>query len=338
MGKFMKDKLHDNVTIEDVANYCGYSRATISRVINNEGNVKPLTVKKIKMAIKELGYKPNANATALSGGKTRTIAILLPEIWRSYYSTLLDGLEEVASEKNYYILVRTKNYKEAALDLLRANRVDGFIIRNTKDPADNIDFVKKLDRQNFPFILIGNPIPGYNFPSIKIDNIGGAREMAHHFAERNYKRILFISGPANNVDSNDRAYGFKLGLSEKGINFSSVIHVEGDYSKKSGYEIAKNTLKENRVDAVFAANDRMALGVLIYAKENNIEVPGEIAIAGFDDAFFSEYLSPPLTTVKPPIYEMGTIAMENLILMIEGSVQRRPKIILPTQLIVRGSS
>ncbi|NOY08733.1 MAG: LacI family transcriptional regulator, partial [Spirochaetes bacterium] len=275
----INDKSKDNITIEDVAKYCGYSRATISRVINKEGNVKPLTIEKIESAIKELGYKPNANASALSGGRTKTIAVLLPEIWRPYYSTLLGGLEEVASEKNYYILVRTKDYKRAALDLLKENRIDGFIIRNMKDPTDDIELIRKLDKRNVPFILIGNPISGQNYPSIKIDNVGGAREMAHHFVKHNFKKILFISGPANNVDSNDRAYGFKLGLTEKGMDPGSVIHAEGDYFKKSGYEIAKTVFADNKVDAVFAANDRMALGVLLYTKENNIKVPEDVALA-----------------------------------------------------------
>lgn len=261
----------------------------------------------------------------------------MSEIWRPYYSTLLGGIEEVASEKNYYIIVRTKDYKKAALDLLKENRIDGFIIRNMKDPTDDIELIRRLDKCNVPFILIGNTVSGQNYPSIKIDNVGGAREMAHHFAEHNFKKILFISGPANNVNSNDRAYGFKLGLTEKGIDQSSVIHAEGDYSKKSGYEIAKVVFAGNKVDAVFAANDRTALGVLLYAKENNIKVPDDVTLAGFDDSFFSEYLSPPLTSVKPPIYEMGTIAMENIILMLESSILRKLKIILPTQLIIRES-
>ncbi len=330
-------KSRDNVTIEDVARYTGYSRATVSRVINKEGNVKPLTAKKIEYAIKELGYKPNANASALSGGKTRTIAVLLPEIWRPYYSTLLEGLEEVASEKNYYVLIRTKNYREAAINLLSENRVDGFIIRNMKAPTDDIDLMKKLYKRGIPFILIGSSIPGQDYPSIKIDNVGGAREMAHHFAERDFKRILFITGPVDNVDSKDRIYGFKLGLSERGINPDSVIFAEGDYSKTSGYEVTKRILSNERVDAIFAANDRMALGALLYAKENNIKVPDDVAVAGFDDSFFSEYLSPPLTTVKPPFYEMGVVAMENIILMLERSMIRRLKIILPTRLIIRES-
>ncbi len=330
-------KPRDNVTIEDVARYTGYSRATVSRVINKEGNVKPLTAQKIEYAIKELGYKPNANASALSGGKTRTIAVLLPETWRPYYSTLLEGLEEVASEKNYYLLVRAKSYKRAALDLLNENRVDGFIIRNMKEPTDDMELVRKLNKRGIPFILIGSSIPGEDYPSVKIDNVGGAREMAHHFAERGFKKILFITGPPDNVDSKDRVYGFKLGLSEKGVNPDSIIFAEGDYSKTSGYEAAKKVLKEREVDAIFGANDRMALGALLYVKENNMRVPDDIAIAGFDDAFFSEYLSPPLTTVKPPFYEMGVVAMENIILMLERSIIRKLRIILPTQLIIRES-
>lgn len=327
----------DNITIEDVAKYCGLSRATISRVLNKEGSVKPATIDKVEKAINELDYRPNINARALSGGKRKVIAILLPDIWRPYYSMLLEGLEQVASEKGYYILVRSKNYIKASMDLIKENMVDGFIIRNMKDPGNDEKLIKELGRNNIPFILIGNPIKKHDYPSITIDNIGGAREMAHHFVKHNFKNILFISGLKNNIDSNDRIYGFKLGLSEMGVEPECVIFREGDYSRKSGYRITGEVFQKKKIDAVFAANDRMALGALCYLKENGINVPEDVALAGFDDAFFSRYLSPALTTVRQPIFEMGTVAMENLLIQLEGSNSKRPKIVLLTQLIIRNS-
>ena len=243
-----------NVTIEDVANRCGVSRATVSRVINRGERVKPSTIRKVNEAIQELGYKPNANAVALSGGKTKTVGVLLPGTWRDYYNPLLNGMDQVAARKGYYLLLRSKNYLADAARIADEGRADGFIIRNMSDPAGHEKLFAALTKKGIPFILIGNALAEY--PSIKIDNIGGARRIAHHFADHEFRKILFIAGPESNIDSSDRFYGFKLGLSEKGIDPAGLLVTTGDYSTGSGYAALEREFHRTRPDAVFAANDR----------------------------------------------------------------------------------
>lgn len=337
-GYIMKQINTDkHITIDNVAALCGFSKATVSRVLNREGSVKPATAEKIEKAIQELGYTPSSIASALSGGRSRSVAVLLPDVITEYYASLLTGIDSVAEDRNYTILIKTRNTRKALNDLVNSDRVDAFIIRNTGLQPFDHDFLVALKRRNIPFVFIGKPPLEDDYPAILIDNIGGARQMAHHFVEHGFRKILFIAGPADNLDSNDRVYGFKLGLSEKGANPETFDIVHGDYSKASGYEAAKAALGSRRYEAIFCANDLMALGAILCCREMGIKIPEDIAITGFDDTFFSEFLLPPLTTVRQPAREIGAAAMETIMQLLERSVPREHRIILPTRLQIRQS-
>ncbi|GAB4364652.1 MAG: hypothetical protein Kow009_01420 [Spirochaetales bacterium] len=148
---------------------------------------------------------------------------------------------------------------------------------------------------------------------------------------------MFLAGPETNIDSNDRYYGFRLGLSECGLDPDRVRFIRGDYSIESGAASMAEILSDGIPDAIFAANDRMALGILQYCRTHGIRIPEDIALAGFDDTFFSSYISPSLTTVRQPILEMGALAMEKLIQLMEGHPLASPHVILPAPLVIRES-
>ena len=325
-----------SVTVEDVARECGLSRATVSRVINGEARVRPATVERVRRAIEKLGYHPNSHARALSGGPNGTVAVLLRgTAWRPYYSTLLEGVEEVASHEGLNVLLRSRDYLTAAPLLVEEGRVDGFIIRNMDEPEAHRRLVARLAGKGVPFVLIGDPLG--DCQSITIDNVGGARAMARHFAEHGFRRILFIAGPDPHVDSTDRLYGFKLGLSEHGLAPEVVDLAHGDFSTPSGFNAMRASLSNSRYDAVFAANDRMALGAILCLRQAGLRVPEDVAVAGFDDAFFTEYVSPALTTVRQPFRELGVTAMETLSRLLAGAPARSRHVILPAPLVVRAS-
>ncbi|MDY7027081.1 MAG: LacI family DNA-binding transcriptional regulator [Spirochaetota bacterium] len=326
-----------NPTIEDVARMSGVSRATVSRVINDAGTVRPATIDRIKKVMKDIGYTPHSGAKLLSGGRSNTVAVLLPEIWRPYYVQLLEGIENAASRKKYHILIKTKGNREDLIELIRSRRIDGLIIRNTMFSSEDGKFYQKLDGLPIKYVLIGNNSLPHGYASVTIDNVGGARAMAHHFAERGFSSILLIAGPEHHIDSNDRIYGFKLGLSERGFSDKVLTIRYGDFSKESGYEAVAAFFRNGRADAVFAVNDRMALGAMIRFKELGIRVPEDVRVAGFDDSFFAECIIPSLTTVRQPMYDMGFQAMNNLLLLLEGSPLKNQRVILPAPLIVRES-
>jgi DNA-binding LacI/PurR family transcriptional regulator len=328
--------MYQRITVEDVANHCGFSRATVSRVINHDYRVRPSTIEKVNKAINELGYIPDASARALPGGRRNMIAILLPDVTMPYYANLLESADQVAEEHNYHLLIQTREYRSAVLRLIEEQRSDGYIIRNSGDPQVDRTIIGQLTARNLPFIFIGKPIDE-EVLSIDVDNVGGAREMAHHFVDHGFRDILFITGPPKKIDSNDRIYGFKLGLSEREVDPDSVKYMEGDFTREGGFRAAAKFFSSDRAEAVFAANDQMALGALHYFYEQGIRVPQDVAVAGFDDDFFAEFLCPPLSTVRQPMAEIGAVAVENIILMLEGSGIRKNRIILPTRLMVRRS-
>ena len=323
-------------TIDDVARLCDLSRATVSRVLNREATVKPATRARVETAVETLGYSPSYLARGLSGGKKNVVAILVPDVTMPYYSNLIQSADEVAQERDYHLLIKTHDFKRAVLTLLREDRVDGFIIRNSGDPEVDESVVRKLKKQGVPFVLISKP--GHDgIPSISVDNVGGARAMAHHFVEHGFKRILYVSGPDKKIDSRDRIYGFQLGLAEKRYDPNAMTTLVGNFTREGGYCAARDFFSRDSADAVFAANDQMALGVLHYLYEKKINVPRDVAVAGFDDSFFSEFICPPLTTVRQPISEIGALAMENIILQLENSSSRYTGILLPTRLVIRES-
>jgi len=325
------------VRLEDVASDSGFSRATVSRVVNDESLVKPETVKKIKESMERLGYKPNLVARALSNGRKNAVAVLLPDVSSLYYTNLLRGITDVSQDVYYHTIIKSISKIDLAADLIDSNMVDGFIIRHSSSYEKINILMKKITKTGMPVVFIGKPFNDGNSSSVIVDNVGGGRKMAHYFAGNNYKKILFISGREDNIDSNDRKYGFRMGLKECGFDLKNLVEAEGDFSKEKGYQIAKEYLCRREFDAVFAANDNSAMGVIHYLNENAVKIPEDVSVAGFDDTFFAEYLWPPLTTVKQPMYEIGRIAMNNILLMINNDKSVSKEVILPTELIVRKS-
>ena len=325
------------VTIEDVADYSGCSKATVSRVVNHDKRVRPETAAHVLKAIEEIGYYPNTIARALSGGKTYAVAVVVPDIWQDqpFYIKLIDAIVDVANSKGYHIILMRKKYLDSVIDLVNQKRIDGMIIRNMVESEKEYNLFSRMERMGLPFILTGQPVDDYSY--VKADNIGGGRDVATYFCEIGCKKILFISGPEGHIESVDRLAGLRVGLSEKEFDLNNLHIRIGDYTKESGYKAAKRFFSSQTADAVFAANDRMALGALLYFRENGIKVPDDVSLVGYDDNFFSEFLTPSLTSVKPPMSEIGTIAMESLIRMIENKDRSAIKIILPSVLIKRSS-
>ncbi len=184
-----------SVTMKDVADYCGCSRATISRVLNNDKSVTPDTYKLVHEAIEKLDYHPNSMARALSGGKSKIVAVVVPDGWKHqpYYINLLDAIEDVADSHGFHIILKRRKYIDSVTDLVSQKIVDGVIIRNMENYDKEIKLFSKMNRVGIPFVLIGQPVNNYSF--IKVDNVGGGRSLAEYFVSQNFKRIMIISGP-----------------------------------------------------------------------------------------------------------------------------------------------
>lgn len=329
--------------LTDVADYAGVSRATASRALRNSGLVGQETKEKVLKAAEILKYRPNNSAQLLSGGLSDTICLLIPSLSRyqlsmSYYAAVIAAAEETATRHRLNLLIKNKQEIDDVFALLEQGRLGGVILRLGHNRGLEDRYVRRLRKNKQAFVAIGHTTPDNGIPAIRVDILGGARAVAHHFVERAYKKILFISGPRRNADAQDRYAGFRLGLIESGYSEANIVFAQGEYTPESGYRCAKQCLPNSGIEAVFASSDQEALGVLTYCASNRIQVPTDVAVAGYDDQEYAAYTWPTLTTVKQPMWEIGKQAVEQLVRLREGGEMPNNDIILAPKLVVREST
>ncbi len=330
-------------TLEDVAKHAGVSIATASRAMNSDNAVRNATAVRVREAAAELNYQPNMAGRMLSGGPSNTVCLVVPSLShqalsRFYYASLIAGAEEAADQNNLHLLVKNKRDIDGFFALLEQQKIGGVLLRVGHNHSLEQRLIRYMRKTGTPFVLIGSIADSKSDATIYIDITGGARELAHHFVEQGFKRILYISGPKRNADSNDRYYGFRLGLTEKGFDERNLFHAPGDYTPESGVLAAQEHLRQKKIDAVFASTDHTALGVLTYCASQGISVPHDVAVAGYDDQDYAAYTWPSLTTVRQPVFELGQHAIEQLIRAMESTKRNRNNMVLTPKLIVREST
>jgi LacI family transcriptional regulator len=325
------------ITIKEVAREAGVSVATISRVVNEKGPVSEETRQRIRGVVERLRYAPHAAARSLITRQTRTLGVLLPDLFGEFFSELIRGIDVAARKRGYHLLVSGSHGDHAETRaMLRAirGRVDGLIALSPD--LDAGAFEENLPA-GFPVVLLNGNVRRTGYASILVDNYGGAFAMARHLMRFGHRRIAFVTGPADNHDAAERLRGYRDALGRQ-IG-ASGLEISGDFREEAGYRAAPRILRgRRRPTAVFAANDAMAIGLLCAFRERQILVPEDIALAGFDDIPIARFITPPLTTVRFPIAELGRLATARLLHALNGSDEhRRNEEILPTTLVVRSS-
>lgn len=331
------------VTLQSVASRAGVSPATASRALNGGNLVRPGTREKVLAAARELEYRPNITARILSGGSSDTVCLIVPGFYRQtlsrfYYASLIAGVEDTAYHHDLHVIIKSKNEIDSTFRLLEQHRIGGVLLRVGHNQTLETKYIRRLRQMKIPFVIIGKPPQGTHETSIHVDIIGGARALAHHYASQGFKRILYVSGPKRNSDSNDRYYGFRLGLTEKGYDESLLVVAPGDYTPESGYRAASEYLPHGKFDAVFASTDHAALGVLTYCASRRIRVPDQIAVGGYDDQDYAAYTWPSLTTVRQPVHELGQHAIEQLLHCMQSDKRKDNAMILSPTLVIRQST
>lgn len=325
------------VTIRDVAREARVSIATVSRVVNGHGNVTDETRARILGVAERLHYVPDSAARSLITGLTHTVGVLLPDMYGEYFSELIRGIDRAARQRGLHLLVSSSHGDAGEATLaLRAmhGRVDGVIIMSPHVDA------KLLDRAlsaTLPTVLLNTPADSGRAPAFVTDNYGGARAMVEHFLSLGYKRIALIAGPEGNFESAERLRGFRAALGRARSAEHPVY--AGNFTEESGYIAGRQiAAAKDRPDAVFAANDMMAIGCLYALTEAGLRVPQDVALAGFDDIPIARFVTPPLTTVRAQTAELGRQALEELARAIEDPDNvRRAQHTLPTRLVIRAS-
>ncbi|MFP5354149.1 MAG: LacI family DNA-binding transcriptional regulator [Gemmatimonadota bacterium] len=327
------------VTIKDVARRAGVSVATVSRVLNKSGPVSPEAAQRIREAADALHYVPHGGARSLITSKTSTIGVLLPDLYGGFFSELIRGIDQTAQQHGYHLLIsgshNRKAEMEAAMRAMRG-RTDGLIAMSPHFDAATL--VQNLP-PSLPVILLSCQAWGEDHQVIAIDNAGGAEAMVRHLVALGHRRIAMVMGEEGHFDTGERLQGYRRALMEAGIAPDAAYEVQGDFSEASGHRAVQELLAlAERPTAIFCANDSMAIGGLCAVMDAGLRVPADITVVGFDDIPLAQYLSPPLTSVHVPIFEMGERAATRLIAALKGEpVSERRHERLPTRLVVRSS-
>ena len=325
------------VTIHDVAARAGVSVATVSRVLNRKEIVREETSNQVLAAAKSLRYVPNVAARSLSIRRSQTVGIVLPDVHGEFFSEVIRGIDLAARRERYHILVSGSHSDIGEMgEVIEAmhGRVDGLVIMA---PDVALDSISEQFPRELPVVLLNSSDERH--PAITVDNYGGARAMMSHLAGLGHSRIAFICGPSGNADARERLRGYRQAM--RGFDRKALRSMEapGDFTERSGYDAACKLLAlKERPTAIFAANDSMAVGALSALREAGVEVPKEMSVAGFDDIPIARYVTPPLTTIRVDIAELGRRAFAVLLELLANPKSRVQREKIDTSLIVRKSS
>jgi DNA-binding LacI/PurR family transcriptional regulator len=328
-------------TLEMVAARAGVSRATVSRVVNGSPKVSPDVATAVREAIAALNYVPNRAARSLASRRTQAIALVVPESTARvfndpFFATLVQGVGLALADTEYTLsmLIESEAAGDKTRRYLLGGNVDGALVVSHHTGDHSYANVSR----SLPVVFGGRPLDpteSVNY-TVDVDNLHGAELAAQHLIERGRTRLATIAGPQDMPPGVDRLRGFTGALEHAGLAADAVEF--GDFSPASGAIAMRRLLERDpSIDAVFAANDQMAIGAYSAIAEAGRSIPGDIAVVGFDDDRYAATAMPPLTTVHQPSVEMGAEMARVLVRLIEGE-DAAPTTLLPTSLVVRQST
>lgn len=328
------------VTIHDVAKEANTSIATVSRVINDLGGYSETTKEKVLKAVEALGYESNAIARSLIVNKTHTIGVVFPNISSMLTYEFLNGIENVAYQKGFSVIVshtysKPKRMMESLKNLIE-KRVDGIIFASDAVEKEQLEYLQK---KNVPVVYLSTKTDNDSFPYVKVDDYQAAFDVAKYLVSIGHTEIGMVAGnPLDLISGVPRIKGFVAGLEQAGLSIdNSKITYGADYSFEDGrVQFGHLMTKNPQLTAVFLASDEMASGALTMAHEMEIRVPDEVSIIGYDNAMLSRTTIPALTTLAQPLVEMGEKSCDMLIQMINKE-EKVDSIIMDHQIIERKS-
>jgi len=337
------ENLKKTPTIQDVARHAKVSAATVSRVLSAPERVSETTRARVTLAVSETGYTINQSARSLRMQRAKTILTAMPGIGNPFYSTILDAVVTAAASRGYGVLVTGRLGDDPArwlAEYFQSNRADGLLL------FDGFLETRKLhgitgDNTSMPLVAAYDELPDPQINSVITDNLQAAERAVAHLAGLGHRRVGHISGPSRNTFPNERLVGFRKAMFENRLELRDDWVFAGDYTMASGRAAAKHfAALDEMPTAVFAANDEMAIGLISGLKKLGIECPRDISVIGFDDIGVSENYAPPLTTMRQPREQIGRIAAETLINILDGQkASSEPvRVVLQSELIVREST
>jgi LacI family transcriptional regulator len=328
------------ITIREVAERAGVSTSTVSHVINETRYVSADVQARVRLAMAELGYQPNALARSLRVKRSNTLGMIVPEIAGPFFAEIVRAVEQVAFDRGYSLFLCNSDgdlEKERLFtNGLVEKQVDGLVFVAV---GASVELVERLLARDVPVVVIDRELPGVDVDVVLADNLAGGKAAAEHLAALGHRRIACITGPSVLTLSAQRVIGYRELLAERELPYEERLVVRGRFDYASGHAAAKALLAlPEPPTAVFACNDLMAIGAMAAAYAAGLRVPDDLSIIGFDNVPQAPYTNPPLTTIAQPIAAFGQAAIQMLLERIgdKGLAARRQ--VLSTQLVVRAST
>lgn len=295
-------------TIKDVAKLAGVALSTASYALSGDSKVSAKTREKVLEAARQLNYHKNGFAMDLKRSRTNTIALILTDLSGPYYSELIRSVQDVALSNGYDLVACSSmgGRESTAVKYLREKRVDGAIVL-----AQNItdEILLNAASASFPIIAMDRLTTGEGLVSVVVDGELGGYKATRHLIDKGHRSIAYISGPANSYDNSVRYQGYLRAMHEAGLEEKAKWRLSGNFVRDGGYKATKMMLMQGEIpSAVFYGNDEMAIGGIKAMEEDGFSVPGDISVIGFDDIQLAEYVQPPLTTIRQPMYDSGSLA------------------------------
>jgi LacI family transcriptional regulator len=334
-------------TLKQIAETLGISITTVSKALKNYPDVSAKTKKKVLELAQTLQYTPNSFAVNLRTRESRTIGLIIPEVVHHFFSNVINGIIAEAEKNGYLVIILQSNesleLEKKQVDLLINKRVDGIIMSLSNESNDD-EHIKDIIRREIPFVMFDKISKLINCSKVIINDQKAAFEAVEHLISKGCKKIAHIRGPVNPQNSIDRFLGYKKAIEKNNLNFDSkLVYTCKNVTFDEGKEFAAQIIKDHPdVDGIFVITDLVAVGVIAYFNENNINVPNQIKVIGFSNWFMSQVITPKLSTIDQPSYEMGVNSFNLLLEEInlrKELLEFKPKTIeLQTSIIEREST
>lgn len=298
-------------TIKDIARMLKISTSTVSRALRDASDVGKETKNAVKALAEELNYQPNKFALSLQQKQTHTIGVIVPNL-DYVLATMVKGIDEVALEAGYTVMVCQSN-ESFGREIVNTRRlldslVDGFII-SVSSETKVFDHFKKIQDKNMPVVVFDRLIADMKVPGVRLDNKDGGLQATEHLLEQGYKRIAILAGPKNLGISNERLDGYLAALKKNKIKVDQDLIIHCDFNQDYAYLATKELLSmKKRPDAIFTISDRMAIGAMLAIKEKGLKMPEDIGLVGFNNEPITSLVSPSISSVDQPAFELGKIA------------------------------
>lgn len=328
-----------DLTISQIAKLAGVSKTTVSRVLNNKGEIKEETRNRVLQVISENHYRPNSAARTIKSRETKTIGLLIPYeadyiMSNPFYYDVIRGIATEVDSKNYYLLLMYSR-QESYLEIVREKRIDGLLLLSLGN--QHLHLLDELVQTGIPMVSL-SAVPGnLNIPTVSVNDFSGAKKAVSYLVKQGHRNIALLNGPRNLVSNEERFRGYCSVLDSNGIPYRDDFVIECDISVKNGRYAMEEFLNYPELTAVFVSGDLMAIGAIEAIRHSGKRIPDDISIVAYDNIAMSGYLSPALTTVNQFGEKKGRIAANTLIEQLEG-IETSNYVIIEPKLVVRDST